>query len=331
MEKIKVAQIGTSANSHGNQIWKSLLKQTDVFEVVGYAFGENEREKFPKQAAAFDGYREMTVEEILNDPEIEAVVVETEEIYLTKYALMVANAGKQLHMEKPGGMVLSDFERLVNILKEKKLVFSVGYMYRFNPKIREAIERIENGELGEIYSVEAHMDCKHKESVRRWLGTFKGGMTFFLGCHLIDIIYRIQGEPQRVIPLSCSTGFDGITSEDYGMVAFQYSNGVSFAKTCASECGGFLRRQLVICGEKGTVEIKPLEVVVEDGVYTVSSESFSTGWHEPWLRLQSEVFDRYDEMMRNFAELVRGKENPYSYDYELGLYRLILKSCGQDN
>ena len=50
MKKVKVAQIGTSKNSHGNHIWNSLLKQTDLFEVVGYAFPENEREKFPEQA-----------------------------------------------------------------------------------------------------------------------------------------------------------------------------------------------------------------------------------------------------------------------------------------
>ena len=53
MKKIKIAQIGTSKNSHGNMIWHSLLKQDDIFEVVGYAFPENEREKFPKEATAF--------------------------------------------------------------------------------------------------------------------------------------------------------------------------------------------------------------------------------------------------------------------------------------
>ena len=124
MKKIRIAQIGTSRNSHGNQIWKSLLKQSDIFEVVGYAFPENEREKFPMRVNVFDGYREMTVEEILNDQSIEAVAVETEEIYLTKYALMVAKAGKHLHMEKPCGRELADFEELVGILKEKKLTFS---------------------------------------------------------------------------------------------------------------------------------------------------------------------------------------------------------------
>ena len=330
MKKIRVAQIGTSKNSHGNHIWKSIIKQSDVFEIVGYAFPEDEREKFPDQAKLFEGYREMTVAQILNDPTIEAVTVETEEIYLSKYALMVANAGKHLHMEKPGGVDLAEFTRLIEALKSQKLVFSTGYMYRFNPKIQEALAKIKNGELGEIYSVEAHMDCKHPTEVRQWLQNFPGGMMFFLGCHLLDLIYQIQGEPEEIIPLNCSMGYDGVTANDYGMVVIKYKNGVSFAKTCANETGGFMRRQLVICGEKGTIEIKPLEVLVEGGQYTVMNEAYSTEWHKEWDTSKSEVYDRYDDMMRNFAEMVRGKKNPYSHDYELGLYKLILRSCGKE-
>jgi len=329
MKKIKVAQIGTSKNSHGNAIWHSMKKQSDLFEIVGYAFPENEREKFPDQAKGFEGYREMTVEEILSDPEIEAVTVETEEIYLTKYALMVAEAGKHLHMEKPGGVEIADFRKLIQILKSKKLAFTTGYMYRFNPKIKEAFEKIEKGELGKVYAVEAHMSAPHTDEVRSWLYNFPGGMLFFLGCHLIDLIYRIQGEPDEIIPLTSSTGVGGIQAEDYGMVVFKYPNGVSFAKTCDVERGGFLRRQLVICAEKGTIEIKPLEVLAENGQYTVSNACYHYQWHTPWETSKTDVYNRYDDMMRNFAEIVRGKENPYSYDYELGLYELILKSCGK--
>ncbi len=47
----------------------------------------------------FEGYQRMTVEEILNNPEIEAVAIETEEIYLTKYVQMAAEHGKHIHME----------------------------------------------------------------------------------------------------------------------------------------------------------------------------------------------------------------------------------------
>ena len=55
----------------------------------------------------------MTVDEILNNPEIEAVAVETEEIYLTKYALMVANAGKHLHMENQEVLTLPTLKNLL--------------------------------------------------------------------------------------------------------------------------------------------------------------------------------------------------------------------------
>jgi len=331
MKKVKIAQIGTSGYSHGISIWRSLLRQTDIFEVAGYALPENERQKFPDQMKAFDGHREMSVEEILNDPEIEAVAVETEEIYLTKYALMAAKAGKHLHMEKPGGIELADFRELIDILKSKGLTFTTGYMYRFNPKVKEALEKIEKGELGEIYAVEAHMSCKHGEGNRRWFSNFPGGMMFFLGCHLIDLIYRIQGEPIEVIPLNCSTGIDGINTDDYGMVVYKYKNGISFAKTCDNEVGGAMRRQLVICGEKGTIEISPLEVWKNDGIYVCSRECYeksNKGWYDDWDLSQSGPYDRYDDMMRNFAKIIRGNENPYSYDYELGLYELILKSCG---
>lgn len=110
MRKIKIAQIGTSLNSHGNEIWNTICQQEDLFEIVGYALPENERKKFPTRMSDFEGCREMTVDEILNDTEIEAVAVETEEMYLTKYALMVAKSGKHLHMEKPGGEYFAKVE-----------------------------------------------------------------------------------------------------------------------------------------------------------------------------------------------------------------------------
>jgi len=149
MRKIKVAQIGINSLSHAQQICGSIKKQNDIFELVGYALPENEREKFPEVAALLDGYPELTVDEILNNPEIQAVVIETEEIYLTKYAIMAACHKKHIHMEKPGGGTISDFERLISIVKENGTVFHTGYMYRYNPYIQELLQSIKAGELGE--------------------------------------------------------------------------------------------------------------------------------------------------------------------------------------
>ena len=80
--------------------------------------------------------------------------------------------------------------------------------------------------------------------------------------------------------------------------------------------------------EKGTIEIRPLEDYIGKEIFTISREAFGDEWLAKWEEDKSELFDRYEAMMRNFAEMIRGKENPYTYDYELGLYRLIMKACG---
>lgn len=331
MKKVKIAQIGTSKHSHGLHTWRSLVKLTDFFDVAGYALPENEREKFPQLMDDFDGFKEMTVEEILNDPEIEAVVIETEEIYLFKYAKMAIDHGKHIHMEKPGGRELEDLEYIIDNVKKKGKVFHTGYMYRYNPVVSDLMEKIKRGELGEIYSVEAQMSCSEPLDCRQFLGNFKGGMMFFLGCHLVDLVYRIKGEPEKVIPFNHTIGYEGVTSEDYGMAVLDYKNGASFIKTSAHELGGFLRRQLVVAGTKGTVEIKPLEICANGLQTTRKKECYNNYWHEDNEVETSEEYDRYDTMMSSFAEYIRGdKQNPYTPDYELSLFKLILKCCGAD-
>ena len=332
MKKIKIAQIGTSLNSHGQSIFESLKKQSDIFDVVGYALPENEREKFPERMDVFEGSREMTVSEILNDAQIDAVAIETEEIYLVKYAIMAAQHKKHIHMEKPGGTDLSEFEKLVSLVKENNLIFHVGYMYRYNPFLFDLIEQVKRGELGEIISVEAQMNCHHSVELRNWLKTFKGGMMFFLGCHLVDLILKIQGQPQRIIPLNKCSGFDS-EGEDFGMALFEYKNGVSFAKTTAIELGGFARRQIVVTGSKKTVEIKPLEMYSNpegsSTLYTDKTEYSKPGWLEYGNKSRSEIFERYDTMMAAFAKIIRGEiENNNTPDYELELYKTVLKCCG---
>lgn len=329
MRKIRIAQIGLNECSHGKYIWQSLLKQSDLFEVVGFALPENERERMPEKVKCFDGYREMTVEEILSDPTIEAVAVETEEIYLTKYATLVAKAGKHIHMEKPGGTDLAAFEAMIQAAKESGIVFHTGYMYRYNPYVQELLEQVKNGELGEITCVEAQMNCWHKPNVRKWLETLPGGMMFWLGCHLIDLILLIQGTPKRILPLNKVSAVGGYTGEDFGFAALEYEHGWSFAKTTSVERGGFLRRQLVVCGSKATVELNPLEKYV-DGELLVAGRKICTseGWNVQEPYTECEKVDRYDSMMAAFASYVRGeKQNPFTLDYELTLYKTVLECC----
>ncbi len=333
MRKIKVIQIGIG-HDHATAILDCMLALPDIFEIAALAVPESEKADF---ADRIEKYKEklplMTVEEAFDTDGLDAVTAETEEVNLTKYALLAAKRGLPVHMDKPGGLDAAEFNELIDTVKANESVFHTGYMYRYNESVAEAVRKAKSGELGEVYSVEAHMDCWHTPEKRQWLSRFPGGMMFYLGCHLIDLILQIMGEPQKIIPMNQSTGIDGVTGEDFGFTLFKYKNGVSFAKTCATELGGFSRRQLVICGSKGTVELRPLEKYEDDGTlytnvcYTDNEKGTDWMYFSPFLK--SAPADRYNNMMSSFAKMVRGEiKNPFGYDYELKLYKILLKSCG---
>ena len=335
MRKIRIAQIGMNRYSHAPDVFDTLKKRPDLFEIVGYALVEDERETCANKLKHFDGYQELSLEEILNDPTIEAVAVETDEIHLNKYAQMAVEHGKHVHMEKPGSQNLADFEKLIETARRMGKTFHLGYMYRYNPFISDAIRRARVGEFGSIYSVEAQMSRLDTKETREWFASFKGGMMFYLGCHLLDIVLQIQGLPEKVIPLNTVTGIDGVNTEDLGFAVLQYPNAISVVRMGGTEMGGTRRRQLVICGSERTVEIRPLEAglkgATEKYMYTCKKCERYMGedGRTQTPEFESEPFQRYEAMLESFAAMVRGeKENPYTLDYELSLFKVLLQACG---
>ena len=157
----------------------------------------------------------------------------------------------------------------------------------------------------------------------------------YLGCHLIDILYRVQGEPLEVLPMNTSSGFGAGVGADEGFVLYRYPRGVSFIRTTAVECGGFTRRRIVFYGEKGTIAIDPIERY--DPAYPSLSSDYSEisledcrkiGWGAEAKKAKSARFDRYKPMLSDFASIVRGeKQSGYPPDYEEKLFNLIQKSC----
>ena len=180
MRPVRIAQIGVG-HDHASPTYDSLRRQTGLFELVGIAEPDAAR-------AVYEGAKRYTVEELLVMPGLEAVAIETEERLSTQYAQAFAERGVAVHLDKPGSQDLAAFTRLVETLRAKSLPLHMGYMYRYNPTIRRALDRAKNGELGRIFSVEAQMSVHHTPEKRQWLSQFKGGMMFFLGCHLVDLV-----------------------------------------------------------------------------------------------------------------------------------------------
>ena len=119
------------------------------------------------------------------------------------------------------------------------------------------------------------------KKLRQWLPTFKGGQMFYLGCHIIDLAFRILGQPAQVLPLNFATCVDGIDGEDFCMAVLRYPKAVATVRTDGFQHGGYLRREFVVTGSKKTVELRPIEMRCPGGQIATLTEYDAGDWFEP--------------------------------------------------
>lgn len=331
MKRLKVVQIGLG-HDHAIATIDCLLSLNSLFEVVGYVFiDDGEQANSRINSNSLKNLKRLTLEEAFSIPDLDCAVIETDDINLTKYAKLALERGLHVQMDKPGSQSEKDFNDMVDFAKQNGLVFHTGYMLRYNPLIKKAITMIKNGEIGKVYSIEAQMSCYLTEKKRMWLKSFDGGMINFLGCHLIDLILSIKGKPKNVIPLSAISRED-IGGFDIGFAVLEYDNCIASVKVNGMEVGGPMRRKIVIVGEKGSIEINPIEYPNEENLIKTNMKvayAKDNIWFINPKPIISEPFDRYGEMLSEFSSIVNGEiENPYSYEYEKYLHSIVLQACG---
>ena len=135
MKKIKIAQIGVG-HDHATFIFDSILRLQNIFEMKGFCVCEQEEQAYePHKDTIYACAPKCSLEDILNDPELDAVVIETREALLVKYAGLAIEHGLHVHMDKPGCADPAEFDDLMLRAKEKRLTMSLGYMYRYNPAV----------------------------------------------------------------------------------------------------------------------------------------------------------------------------------------------------
>lgn len=325
-----------NGHDHSAANFRAMKNHPETFEIVGVC------DLIPgKDEKTYEGAKRFSVDELLALPDLDAVVIESGKDSEVYYGQKFAEKGIPIFLDKPGSSNVEEYNKLLDIVEEKKLPFGLGYVYRFNPMVKNALELKNSGELGEVYSVEAHMSVFHDRNKRRWLKTFKGGMMFYLGCHLVDAACMFLGFPEQVIPLSTSTGNDGIDSEDFGCAILKYDNGSAYIRTCASEVNGFGRRGITVAGTRGTVQIYPTEQHISscDTDLDLISKARITllkehpnQWGFGGTEYTSDPFNRYAPMLLQFAAQVRGEEGyVMPLCYERKLMKTLALACGADN
>lgn len=327
-QRIKVGQIGIGHN-HASAKMATFRKLSDQYEVVGVVEPDAQWRKKRGSDPAYRDVPWMTEEQLLNTKGLAVVAVETDVRDLVPTAARCIDAGMHLHLDKPGGESLAPFKRLLDEAGRRGLTVQMGYMYRNNPAVQFCQRAAGEGWLGQVFEIHSVMSKQQPVAYRQWLSQFRGGAMYIFGCHLIDVVVSMLGKPDRVTPFQRQTQPE-VKVYDNGLAVLEYPRATVTIRTAALEVEGYQRRQLVVCGDEGTIDIRPLE-------------TFDTGSAQPLkLRLalskprdsytkgyQDVVFPpmpgRYDEQLLELARIVRGEiANPYPLAHELMVQETLL-------
>ena len=327
MKRLKVGQIGIGHN-HGSEKMKAARKFPELFDVIGYAEENGRWIEKRWNFKAYAGLPRLSVEEVIERSD--AVIVESDVWDLTKYAKMCVDAGKHIHMDKPASGTLEEYKYVLDTAKEKNLVVQLGYMYRYNPAVLKCFEHVKNGDLGEIYSINAEMSTFHNPEYKKWLTNFGGGIMYILGSHLVDLIVYLLGEPKKISSFLKHTELDGIDFEDNNLAVLEYDKALARIFVSSVEVNGFGRRQFVVSGSKGTVNICPLERPI---TMTFSDTGIADKTYEDRkliIPFEDHTADgRYDEMMRDFYNYIMGtKQNPFTYEHDYLVQKVLHEIVG---
>jgi predicted dehydrogenase len=127
------------------------------------------------------------LEEVLGDPELDAVVLATPVATHADLAVRVLEAGKHCLVEKPLALSVADAERVVAAARRADRVLMVGHLLQYHPGVNKLKEIADSGELGDIHYIYGN---------RLNLGQLRveENALWSLGAHDVSVLLHLAGE-----------------------------------------------------------------------------------------------------------------------------------------
>ena len=323
-QKIKIGQIGTT-HAHASGKMATLRKLNEDFEVVGIVEPNPDQQRKVVNHSAYRGLKWITEEQLLNIRGLRAVAVETNVEELVPTGMRCVAAGMHIHLDKPAGRSLTEFRALLEAATRRKLTVQMGYMFRHNPAFKFCFQAVQKGWLGNVFEVDGVMSKTVDARRRRELAAYPGSM-FELGCHLIAAMVKVLGRPDKITSFTRRTRPRQDNLADNQLAVFEYPQSTAMMRSTLIEVAGQNRRQFVVCGDRGTIEIRPLEPPRLLFAPDKSIEGYQKGYQEVKLATMPE---RYDDQLIELARIIRGeKESEYPPEHDLAVQEAVLKASG---
>ena len=141
--------------------------------------------------------------QVLNDPNVKAVVLCTPHTLHTEQIIAAANAGKHVFCEKPLSLTRADAERALAAINAKQLQIAIGHERRFEPPILDLMRTIQSGELGVPLQIEANFSqdkflALPADNWRLTPEEAPAGPITATGIHILDLSVSVFGAAESV-------------------------------------------------------------------------------------------------------------------------------------
>jgi predicted dehydrogenase len=219
-------------------------------------------------------------QELLDDPELDAVVLATPVPTHAELAVRVAQAGKHCFVEKPLATDAAAAERAVAAAERAGRVLMVGHLLEYHPAVRRLKELVDRDELGSLYYLYGN---------RLNLGKLRAdeNALWSLGAHDVSVIlHLIDEEPVECLAHGHSYVQEGV--EDVVFCYLRFPSGI-VAHLHLSWLDPHKERRLTVVGARRMATFDDMQLEGKLTVYDKGFDEDVRSWGE-YIARSGEIF-----------------------------------------
>ena len=274
-------------------------------------------------------------QDLIDDPEVEAIYVSTPHPMHAEWAVKCAEAGKHILCEKPFGVNAQEAEAMIQAAKENDVFAMEAFMYRCHPLIQKLVELLRQGAIGQprlikaTFSFHANVPGAH----RLLSNDLAGGGILDVGCYPVSMVRLVAGialgkdfaDPVEVKGFGKLHETTGVDSYAIGILKFsdeifaQVATGVQLAQENVVRIFGTAGNIMIPCpwvpsrqGGKTSIFVnragaEPEEIVIETDQWLYAIEADTVAKYLDDRQAKFPAMS-WDDTMGNMRTLDRWRE-----------------------
>jgi predicted dehydrogenase len=284
------------------------------------AAGSRRKESAEAFAMEFGCTGYADYEEVLAEPDVQAVYIALPNGLHHEWSIKAMEAGKHVLCEKPIASNAREAKEMFEVADRTGRTLIEAFMYRTHPAIRDLIQRVTGGEIGQVRLIRTNFSFERDidPSDARYHPSQAGGSLMDVGCYCTNLCRALTGQEPSEISVIAHKHESGVDDYAVGLLSFENNALATFT------CGMTVKNEwsTFIAGTDGQIKIENpwfcngtfdiirpqglerIEVPATLGSYAQEAEAFTAavlGDAPPWTTREDTIgnMNTLDQLRKN--------------------------------